>query len=567
MKDKIREQLIEQLNASIKEICAGESIPAYVIEKPAREKHGDFAANVALILAKTKKMPPMILAEAIKRDYEQRFGRDLMERIEIAPPGFINFVVNKTAWQKILIDIEQQGADYGKSTIGGGKKVQVEFVSANPTGPLHIGHGRGAAIGDTLCRLLEATGWDVTREFYYNDAGAQISNLALSVQARCLGIEPGDPRWPVDGYQGEYILDVARSYLAKEPIEAKDWHIDENVLESVGDPNDLSAIRSYAVAYLRREQDQDLAAFDVNFDCYYLESSLYTNGLVDDVVRRLIESGHTYEKDGALWLRTTAFGDDKDRVMRKSDGSFTYFVPDIAYHLNKWERGFTRVINEQGADHHSTVTRVRAGLQALGAGIPQGWPDYVLHQMVTVMRSGQEVKISKRAGSYVTLRELIDEVGRDATRFFFVMRKSDSQLVFDVDLAKQQSLDNPVYYVQYAHARICSIFENAAERGFFPPDPKDAPLARLETPEEMAIIKDLALFPEVVEGSALSFEPHRITYYLQELAGQFHSFYNKNRVITEDRELTGARLFLLKCVAVTLQNALTILGVSAPEKM
>ena len=344
---------------------------------------------------------------------------------------------------------------------GAGKKVQVEFVSANPTGPLHIGHGRGAAIGDALSRLLAASGWDVTREFYYNDAGQQIANLALSVQARCLGIDAGDPRWPTDGYQGDYIRDVARSYLAGETVDADDQHATGS-----GDPNDLNAIRRFAVAYLRREQDADLAAFGVHFDVTSLESSLYEDGRVEAAVQRLVESGYCYEQDGALWLRTTAFGDDKDRVMRKSDGSYTYFVPDIAYHLDKWERGFSRVINEQGRrppqHHHQGPCRL-AGSRA---GIPQGWPDYVLHQMVTVMRGGEEVEISKRAGSYVTLRDLIDEAGCDATRFFFVMRKPDSQLVFDLDLAKQQSLDNPVYYVQYAHARICSIFENALEKGF-----------------------------------------------------------------------------------------------------
>ena len=443
-----------------------------------------------------------------------------------------------------------------------GKKVMVEFVSANPTGPLHVGHGRGAAIGDTIARLLDATGWDVTREFYYNDAGQQINNLALSVQARCLGIEPGDERWPADGYQGEYIKDVAVSYLAGETVVAGDRQVSAS-----GDPNDLDDIRRFAVAWLRREQDQDLLVFDVNFDVYYLESSLYEEGRVETVVRRLTENNHAYEQDGALWLRSTDFGDDKDRVMRKSDGTYTYFVPDVAYHLNKWERGFSRVINEQGADHHSTVTRVRAGLQGLEAGIPQGWPEYVLHQMVTVMRGGEEVKISKRAGSYVTLRYLIDEVGRDATRYFFVNRKPDSQLVFDIDLAKQKSLDNPVYYVQYAHARICSIFENAAEKGISLSDPENICLARLETPEEIGIIKTLSIFPEVVEGSAQNFEPHRITYYLQELAGLFHSFYNRNRVIMEDLDLAVARLYLLKCVAITLNNALNMLGISAPEKM
>ena len=534
--------------------------PALIIEKPANAEHGDFASNVAMLLAKAEKKPPRVIAETLVQRLEKR--SELFARVEVAGPGFINFTLRDEAWRLILLDISAGGAEYGTSRVGAGKKAQVEFVSANPTGPLHVGHGRGAAIGDTITRRLAATGWDVTREFYYNDAGAQIGNLALSVQARCLGIEPDDPRWPADGYQGEYIKDVARAYLAGETIESGD-----QLVVAAADPNDLEAIRRFAVTYLRREQDQDLLAFDVHFDVYYLESSLYADGSVEKAVQSLIDNGYTYEQDGALWLRTTAFGDDKDRVMRKSDGNYTYFVPDVAYHLNKWERGFIRVINEQGADHHSTITRVRAGLQALEEGIPQGWPEYVLHQMVTVMRGGEEVKISKRAGSYVTLRDLIDEVGRDATRFFFVMRKPDSQLVFDVDLAKQQSLDNPVYYVQYAHARICSIFENAAERGFAVPMPASVALGRLETPEEMVLVKALAFFPELVEGSAASFEPHRITYYLQELAGQFHSFYNKNRVITEDRELTEARLFLLKCVAQTLKNALVILGVSAPEKM
>jgi arginyl-tRNA synthetase len=513
-----------------------------------------------MLLAKEEKKPPRAVAEAIVHHLQG--SASIFSKVEIAGPGFINFRISDDAWFKVLTSIEQAGDVYGRSKAGEGKKIQVEFVSANPTGPLHIGHGRGAAIGDAICRLLEAVGWDVTREFYYNDAGQQITNLVLSVQARCLGIGPGDPRWPADGYQGDYILDVAESYLARATVEADDRHV-----TAAGDPNDLEAIRSFAVAYLRREQDQDLAAFDVHFDVYSLESDLYKDGRVETVVRRLVESGHTYEKDGALWLATTLYGDDKDRVIRKTDGSYTYFVPDVAYHLGKWERGFGRVINEQGADHHSTITRVRAGLQALDLGVPKGWPEYVLHQMVTVMRGGEEVKISKRAGSYVTLRYLIDEVGCDATRFFFVMRKADSQLVFDIDLAKQRSLENPVYYVQYAHARICSIFENAAEKGILLPETGNIQLARLETPEEMAIIKSLAFFPEVVEGSALNFEPHRLTNYLQELAGQFHSFYNRNRVVTEDEGLTLARLFLLKCIARTLKNALTMLGISAPERM
>ncbi len=549
-----------QAAASANELVSP-SFPAVVIGMPANPEHGDFSCNIAMQLAKAERKAPRQVAEIIVRHVGD--GNGLLAKTEIAGPGFINFFVSPDAWRATLIDIETQGDSFGHTGTGRGTRVQVEFVSANPTGPLHIGHGRGAAIGDTICRLLTAAGWDVTREFYYNDAGQQITNLALSVQARCRGIEPDDPSWPVDGYQGEYIKDVASSYLAREKVDADDQHI-----TALGDADDLDAIRRFAVAYLRREQDLDLKAFDVHFDVFTLESSLYAEGRVDDVVRILGDNGYSYEQDGALWLRTTAFGDDKDRVMRKSDGGYTYFVPDIAYHLVKWERGFTRVINEQGSDHHSTITRVRAGLQALGRDIPLGWPEYVLHQMVTVMRSGQEVKISKRAGSYVTLRDLIDEVGRDATRFFFIMRKPDSQLVFDIDLAKEQSPDNPVYYVQYAHARICSIFENALEKGFAAPErPAPSDLAVLNSPEELQLIKLLSALPDTVDDGAQHFEPHRLTYYLTELAGCFHGFYNKNRVISDDPALTRARLYLLKRTAQTLKNALTILGISAPERM
>lgn len=559
----MREIIRTKLTAALERCYAAATltsgqVPAFVVEEPANAEHGDFATNLAMVLTKLERKAPRVVAELLTAELR---SDEFFDRIDIAGPGFINFVLKKEAWQQTLLTVDRAGAEYGKSSVGAGRKVQVEFVSANPTGPLHIGHGRGAATGDTICRLLAATGWDVTREFYYNDAGQQIANLALSVQARCLGIGPDDPSWPTDGYQGEYIKDVASAYLAGATIDADDQHV-----TALGDPHDLDAIRRFAVAYLRREQDQDLTAFDVHFDVYSLESSLYADGRVDATVRRLIENGYTYEDGGALWLRTTDFGDDKDRVMRKADGGYTYFVPDVAYHLQKWERGFTRVINEQGADHHSTITRVRAGLQALKAGVPEGWPEYVLHQMVTVVRGGEEVKISKRAGSYVTLRDLIDEVGRDATRFFFVMRKPDSQLVFDIDLAKQQSSDNPVYYVQYAHARIHGIFAAAAERGVVP-DFSAVDLSLLATPEELAIIKGLASFPELVLGSATSFEPHRITFYLTELAGLLHAFYTRHRVIGDDQALTTARLFLLKCVATTIRNALSLLGISAPEKM
>jgi len=562
----MRNRIAELVKTALRDALTAQEIstsqlPALTIGTPANQEHGDFSCNIAMQMAKGERKAPRQVAEILINHLGD--GGGLLAKTEIAGPGFINFFVSPAAWQASLLEIELQGAAFGRTTTGNGKKVQVEFVSANPTGPLHIGHGRGAAIGDTLCRILDASGWDVTREFYYNDAGAQISNLALSVQSRCLGIEPDDPRWPADGYQGEYIKDVARAYLAREAVEASDQHTVAD-----GDPENLDAIRTFAVAWLRREQDLDLAAFDVRFDVYTLESGLYTEGRVDAVVNKLIANGHAYEQDGALWLKTTDFGDDKDRVMRKADGGYTYFVPDVAYHQAKWERGFTRVINEQGADHHSTITRVRAGLQALDIGIPKDWPEYVLHQMVTVMRGGEEVKISKRAGSYVTLRDLIDEVGRDATRFFFIMRKPDAQLVFDIDLAKQQTNENPVYYVQYAHARICSIFENAAEKGFRVPErPAPDDLTLLTTAEELQLIKIMTTLPDTIDDCATHFEPHRLTYYLTELAGCFHSFYNKNRVISEDATLTAARLYLLKRTAQTLKNALSILGISAPERM
>ncbi len=544
-------------------VLQSESFPPVVVDTPANEAHGDFACNVAMQLAKPERKAPRQVAEALLLHLQDDDG--LVRRAEIAGPGFINFFISPSAWQGCLLQIEQAGSSYGTTTSGQGRKVQVEFVSANPTGPLHIGHGRGAATGDVLCRLLAATGWEVTREFYYNDAGAQISNLALSVQSRCKGIEPGDERWPADGYQGEYIKEVAAAYLAQESV-----HADDQDVTAAGDPDDLDAIRRFSVAWLRREQDQDLKAFEVGFDNYFLESSLYADGKVEAAVQAIIANGHTYEQDGALWLRTTDFGDDKDRVMRKTDGGYTYFVPDVAYHLDKWQRGFVRVVNEQGADHHSTITRVRAGLQALNTGIPQGWPEYVLHQMVTVMRGGEEVKISKRAGSYVTLRDLIDEVGRDATRFFFVMRRPDSQLVFDIDLAKQQSLDNPVYYVQYAHARICSIFENAREKGLAAPEQlaDAAVLSGLETAEELRLIRWLDSLPELVDEAAAAFEPHKVVYYLTELAGQFHSYYNKTKVVTEDLQVSVARLYLLARIRQVLRNILVgLLGVSAPERM
>lgn len=522
--------------------------------------HGDYACNIALIAAKAAGCPPRQLAETLITNLP---ASTAVDKVEIAGPGFINFFMSTASAFEIVETALAQGSEFGRNNSGNGEAVQVEFVSANPTGPLHVGHGRGAAIGDCLCRLLEANGYNVTREFYYNDAGAQINNLALSVQARVKGLTPDDGSWPADGYRGDYIIDVARAYTAGETITA-----DDREVTGSGDEDDLDAIREFAVAYLRREQDLDLRAFGVEFDVFFLESSLYEDGKVEATVNRLKDNGYTYEQDGALWLRTTEFGDDKDRVMRKKDGGYTYFVPDVAYHLDKWQRGFTTVINEQGADHHSTVTRVRAGLQALNAGIPKGWPDYVLHQMVMVTRSGQEVKISKRAGSYVTVRDLIDEVGRDATRFFLAARRVDSQLTFDIDLARSQTNENPVYYIQYAHARICSVLRKLAEEGVVRGRQECAgDLTLLTLDEEKELANQLARYPELVANAAAQREPHHVSHYLRELAGQFHTYYNAHKVLIDNTELRDARISLYLAVRQVIANGLDLLGVSAPEEM
>jgi arginyl-tRNA synthetase len=516
-------------------------------EKPRQPEHGDFACSIALQLAKRLKRNPRQLAESLTAAalaaYPQ-FKNDFLG-YEIAGPGFINFRLNP-ALKLAAIRLAFQ-ADWGRAKKderrGKPSSVMVEFVSANPTGPLHVGHGRQAAIGDALAALIEAQGDKVTREFYYNDAGAQIHNLALSVQARKRGIKPRDAGWPQDGYAGEYIQDIANAYPG---------------------PDELEAIRRFAVDYLRKEQDIDLREFGVKFDVYYLESSLYAEGKVDEVVNALRASGKTYEKDGALWLRTTDYGDDKDRVIRKSDGSYTYFVPDVAYHLTKWRRGFTKVINVQGTDHMGTTARVRAGLQALNVGVPRGYPDYVMHSMVRVMRGGEEVKISKRAGSYVTLRDLLDWVGRDAVRFFLLSRRADADFVFDVDLARAQTEENPVYYVQYAHARVCSVFAQwkGSATGL-----AEADLSPLTNERELALAQRLAEFPEVVAEAARELSPHSVTFYLRSLAAEFHSYYNAERILVDDEALRAARLALCAAVRQTLASGLSLLGVSAPEKM
>jgi arginyl-tRNA synthetase len=531
-----------------------------LIERTRDRAHGDFATNVALMLARKAGRKPRELAEAIMKALP---ASRLIAKTEIAGPGFINFFLSPSAYHDEVKAILAAGEQYGRSSSGNGRRVGVEFVSANPTGPLHVGHGRAAAIGDSLARLLEATGWNVTREFYYNDAGVQINNLALSVQARCKEIAPDLPGWPTDGYRGEYIAEVARAFMARQSVAA-----DGQTVAASGDPDDLDAVRHFAVAWLRHEQDLDLKAFRAHFDVYFLESSLYTDGKVEETVRELQAHGHTYQQDGALWLRTTDFGDDKDRVMRKSDGSYTYFLPDVAYHFSKWQRGYKRAITELGADHHGSLARVHAGLQALDAGIPPGWPEYVLHQMVTVMRGGEEVKISKRAGGYVTLRDLIDEAGCDATRFFLIARKPDSQLVFDIDLARSQSNDNPVYYIQYAHARIASVFRQLGEKGLtYDAANGERSLAQLSEPHEQALMVELSRLPEMVEIAARNLEPHLLAQYLRELATAFHTWYDTHQFLVDDADLRDARLTLSRATRQVLRNGLALLGVSAPESM
>jgi arginyl-tRNA synthetase len=549
MSREIRSHLTDLLARAVAAVAPTQTAAGIVLERPREAAHGDFATNVAMQLARTLKAPPRKVAEALVAALP---ASDWIETPEIAGPGFINFRLKPAAKQRIVRVIAERGTAYGRSDRGQGRSVMVEFVSANPTGPLHVGHGRQAALGDAIAGLLERQGWRATREFYYNDAGQQIQNLAISVRARAQELLGEHAHFPEDGYHGEYIREIARAYL-----------------DEVGhDLGDIESIRRFAVAALRREQDADLQAFGVKFDNYYLESSLYTDGRVDATVAKLAASGKTYEKDGALWLRTTEYGDDKDRVMRKSVGGYTYFVPDVAYHITKWERGFAKVINVQGMDHHSTVVRVRAGLQALGMGIPAGYPDYVLHKMVTVMKAGEEMKISKRAGSYVTVRDLIDEVGRDAVRFFLVSRKADTEFTFDIDLAKSQSEENPVYYVQYAHARVCRMLEEWRAR--FPGDPESLAAVALEAladPRELALAARLGDFPDALDAAADELAPHLVAFYLRELAGEFHSYYNGVRILVPETELRLARLALSAAVRQVLANGLAVLGVSAPQRM
>ena len=556
-----QQQLISLIRAAIEPIVPDAS-PAILLERPKVASHGDIATNIAMQLAKAARRNPRELAEQIVQALTAQPGAaDLIASAEVAGPGFINLRLTAAAHQAVLDAIQQEGGRFGMQPARN-EKMLVEFVSANPTGPLHVGHARQAALGDSLCRLLGAQGYDVTREFYYNDAGNQIDNLAISVQARAKGIAPDAPEFPADGYKGDYILDIARDFAAKATVQAADG---DSVTAS-GNLDSLDDIRRFAVAYLRREQDLDLQAFGLKFDNFYLESSLYTSGRVEETVQALTRAGHTYEQDGALWLRTTELGtgDDKDRVMRKSEGGYTYFVPDVAYHVAKWQRGFHHAVNIQGSDHHGTIARVRAGLQGLNLGIPKEFPAYILHKMVKVMRNGAEVKISKRAGSYVTMRDLIDWVGQDAVRFFLVQRRADSEFVFDIDLALSKSEENPVYYIQYAHARICSMLAQS-------PEPQaridQADSARLTAPTEIALLQRLAEYPAVIAQAAQELAPHHVAFWLRDCASDFHTWYNSERVLVDDEALKLARLRLAQATRQVLAGGLQLLGVSAPERM
>ena len=554
----VKQELLGSLAAELERLSPGAGGKA-VFESPKVAAHGDFACTAAMQLAKPLKQNPRQLAEALRSALLVAAPfQQWVDAIDIAGPGFINIRLKPAAKQRIVREVLATGACFGQQPANG-RKLMVEFVSANPTGPLHVGHGRQAALGDAICNLYASQGWDVTREFYYNDAGVQIATLATSTQLRARGLKPGDAGWPEAAYNGDYIQDIANDFLARKTV-----HADDREFTASGDVNDLDGIRQFAVAYLRHEQDLDLKAFEVKFDNYYLESSLYTSGKVDAAVQKLQAAGKTYEQDGALWLRSTDYGDDKDRVMRKGDGSYTYFVPDVAYHITKWERGFQKVVNIQGTDHHGTIARVRAGLQAANVGIPAGYPDYVLHTMVRVMKGGEEVKISKRAGSYVTLRDLIDWTSKDAVRFFLLSRKPDTEYTFDVDLAIAKNNDNPVYYVQYAHARICSVL---AAWGGDPASLQDADLSPLDSAPAQALMLLLARYPDMLSAAAADFAPHDVTFYLRELAAGYHSYYDAERILVDDEAVKKARLALVAATAQVLHNGLQVLGVSAPQKM
>ena len=568
----VKQQLLADLGQALSALAPGH-IHNPQLESPKVAAHGDWAITAALQWAKPLGQAPRQVAERLRADLQARPAfAQWVDSLEIAGPGFINLRLKPAAHQNIVREVLQAGSAFGHQA-SSEERILVEFVSANPTGPLHVGHGRQAALGDAICQLLQSQGHSVHREFYYNDAGVQIATLGTSTQLRAQGLRPGQAGWPEQAYNGDYIQDIADAFLARQTVQA-----DDRSFTASGDINDLDGMRQFAVAYLRHEQDLDLRAFAVRFDNYYLESSLYSSGRVASTVERLQAAGKTYEQDGALWLKSTDYGDDKDRVMKKSDGSYTYFVPDVAYHLAKWERGYAKAINIQGMDHHGTIARVRAGLQAAGADVPAGYPDYVLHTMVRVMRHGEEVKISKRAGSYVTLRDLIEWTSADAVRFFLLSRKPDTEYVFDIDLALAKNNENPVYYVQYAHARICSVLlrhagqedeeSQRAERVLaIAAELQGVDLSPLQSPQAQALMLLLAKYPDMLANAAQGMAPHDVAFYLRELAACYHSYYDAERILVEDEELRLARLALVAATRQVLHNGLQMLGVSAPAKM
>ncbi len=530
-----------------------ETPPTIILDTPREKNHGDLATTLALTLAKPESKSPRKIAEIIIANIQDNAG--IIEKTEIAGPGFINFFLKQDRWKKTLFEIESEGSSYGLKNIGKGERVLVEFVSANPTGPLHVGHGRGAAVGDALANLLAAVGYDVTREFYINDAGRQIKLLSESIYSRYQQACGNAVQFPEDGYYGDYVEELARDFIQQHGNKYLNVPFEEcrEVFGFFGKEMMLDDIRT------------DLEAFGVRFDTWFSEASLLQDQSVQNSVEELRESRNLYEQDGALWFRSTAFGDDKDRVVKKQDGAWTYLATDIAYHRQKLGRGYKTLVNIWGADHHGYIPRMQAVIQAFGH--PKDSLHVLLVQLVAILRHGQPVPMSKRAGTFVTLRDVVQDVGADVARYIFLTRRSDSHLDFDLDVAKEQSRENPVYYVQYAHARLASLFREAESRKISIPKNSTADLCLLDQPEEQHLIKALAKYPELIEEAAQAYEPHRLTYYLQDLAGLLHNYYFKHRVITDDVDRTRAKLFLLKQVKTVIQSALGILGVSAPDRM
>jgi len=523
------------------------------VEEPKAESHGDFSANISMVMASIQKMPPRKIAEEIIKNINDPDG--IIDRTEIAGPGFINFFLNRYSWHPVLREIHKQDTSYGALDIGKGKKIQVEFVSANPTGPLHVGHGRGAAVGDSIANILLFCGYSVEKEYYINDSGRQISTLGRSVFLRYKELFEADVQFPEDCYQGDYVRDLAGK--------VKEDKVDK--LLSMSEEEAISYCARFAADNILSEIKEDLESFGVVFDRWYSEQNLYDSGKVDRVINDFRKRKIIFEDDGALWFRTKDFGDEKNRVVVRNNGLTTYFASDIAYHQDKFDRGFERVIDVWGADHHGYIPRVSAVIEALGYGGDKF--NVILIQLVNLLREGEPVAMSTRAGEFVTLRDVINEVGSDAARFIFLTRHYESTLDFDLELAKKKTNDNPVYYVQYVHARISSIARKAQERGISDIVWSDAAISRLNEPEEIQLIKTMARYPEIVRCSAENMEPHRITYYLMNLASAFHAYYNKHRVLTDEAELTLGRLYLVIAVKKIIRNGLSLLGVSAPEKM